>query len=251
MSSRKANTLKQFCQICQVTKTVGTKILKEQNWSLEAGLNYYFTHAPAIQQPPKLNDGSIAQMFKKYQDENNPKEMSEVGMDQFFLDLGIQPDGLESLVIGYIFECPEPGPYELQCYTTTCHRLSSDNFGALQSAVRVRLDEILASKEYKKFYRWLFVHVQQENQRTIDKDLSIQLWELVFAKENFELYAPFAEWLNTKEDITRINKDIWNLLFDFFKETKSDFSEYDFKGGSAWPSTFDEFAVHMKNKETN
>lgn len=75
-------------------------------------------------------------------------------------------------------------------------------------------------------------------------EYAISAWRVVLKGR-----VPFLEtWITFLEETKKkaINKDTWDLFWDFSRQVNADFSNYDPSG--AWPSTIDEFVDYMAEK---
>eukprot|EP01083_Nonionella_stella_P303874 1053499_1 len=92
---------------------------------------------------------------------------------------------------------------------------------------------------------------KRKKKKTIPTELAIQLWRIVFAKyrTNMKLLNKWLEWCDIvkNKDMKVISRDVWEMIFDFLRETPS-IEEYDDCGG-AWPVAVDEFVEWMQENK--
>lgn len=185
-------------------------------------------------------------LFKKsYADKEDKEIMSEEGMLKFFKDCGVNPESYETLVIAFMLNCEEMGIYEKKEFSKGFAEQGCSNKKDIKNRVQDKIRSIQNNtSEYKKFYKWLFIHVKEdEKKKSVPTALAIQLWALVFKRyENKMKLLPL--WLEyctavQDKDMKVVSKDVWEQIFDFLQETQS-VATYDDCGG-AWPVAVDEF----------
>lgn len=195
----------------------------------------------------------LESLFKKhYGDKEDPDIMSEAGMLKFFKDCGVNPESYETLVIAYLLQCEEMGIYEKAEFVKGFADQGCSNKKDIKQRVQDKVRSVQNNtSEYKKFYKWLFVHVKEdEKKKSIPTELAIQLWALVFKRYEHQMKL-LAKWLEFCEavkdkDMKVISRDVWEQIFDFLQETSS-IDSYDDAGG-AWPVAVDEFVEWMQEQ---
>lgn len=89
----------------------------------------------------------------------------------------------------------------------------------------------------------------QKGQKCLQLDTALAMWQLVLSGEQaWPLLTDWCEFLQ-KHHNRAISKDTWTQLFDFIKQIKPDFSNFD--ESSAWPYLLDEFVDCMKEKRSS
>eukprot|EP00483_Globobulimina_turgida_P003231 UN03236 len=140
----------------------------------------------ASKQSKKGSTSKLGTIFKKScGDKEDPDIMSEEGMLKFFKDCSVNPESHDTLIIAYHLHCDEMGIYEKKEF---CDGFAKSGCSTKKDIKNVVQDTIRRvnnnSSEYKKFYKWLFRHVKEdEKKKTIPTELAIQLWSLVFSKQ--------------------------------------------------------------------
>jgi len=190
---------------------------------------------------------------KNYGDPEDPEIMSESGMLQFFKDCGVNPDGYETLVVAYHLQTEEMGICEKDEFVKGFVDSGCSTKKEIKNVIQNRIKSVKTNnKEYKRFYKWLFVHVKEEaKKKTIPTDLAMQLWSLVFASKRNSM-ALLDQWLqfcgDQKEKGLRvISRDLWEQIYDFLLETQQ-IDDYDDAGGS-WPIAVDEFVEWVQEQK--
>merc|ERR1719376_1461249 len=130
----------------------------------------------------KGSTSKMSSLFEKnYGDPEEPEIMSENGMMQFFRDCGVNPDGYETFVIAYHLQTAEMGIYEKDEFVNGFVKSGCSNKKDIKNVIQNRVKGVRDNaKEYKKFYKFIFVHAkEEEKKKTIPTPLAIQLWSIV------------------------------------------------------------------------
>jgi len=190
---------------------------------------------------------------KSYGDPEEPEIMSESGMLQFFKDCGVNPDGYEPLVVAFHLQTAEMGIYEKDEFVKGFVNSGCSTKKEIKNVIQNRIKAVQTNnKEYKRFYKWLFVHVkEEEKKKTIPTELAIQLWSLVFASKQSSM-ALLDQWLEfceaeKEKGLRVISRDLWEQIYDFLMEAQQ-IDDYDDAGGS-WPVAVDEFVEWVQEKK--
>ncbi|KAI7863495.1 Cullin binding-domain-containing protein [Spinellus fusiger] len=125
--------------------------------------------------------------FNQYKDEDDPEMITPQGSQQFFNDLDVP---LESRLL------PE---YQKQ----------------------MEFEEV-----FKKVYLFCFGYSKTSGQKSMDVDMAIALWQLMF-QDTYPHVPEFIEYLQKECPVKVINKDQWSSLFEFVRNVPKDLVSYD------------------------
>jgi len=105
---------------------------------------------------------------------------------------------------------------------------------------RTRYDSYAADtrKAFSSFYSFCFTLAKPENSRNIDIETACALWSVVLGPQ-FPLITDVIEFINETKGHKGANKDVWNMMYEFCRDTRRDLSNFDVDG--AWPTVIDEF----------
>jgi DCN1-like protein 1/2 len=79
----------------------------------------------------------------------------------------------------------------------------------------------------------LYHHPPQKNQKCLQLDVAVGMWQLLFAEDRAWQYADdWCEFLQRHHN-RAISRDTWVQLFEFARTVKADFSNFD--ESAAWP----------------
>lgn len=97
-------------------------------------------------------------------------------------------------------------------------------------------------ENFKDLYRFTFQFGldAEEGQRSLQREIAIALWRLVFTQD---MPAILEHWLDflaeNPSGIRGISRDTWNMFLNFTQAIGPDLSNY--SEDEAWPSLFDTF----------
>merc|ERR1712079_71425 len=115
----------------------------------------------------------------------------------------------------------------------------------LKNVYKVNVNQLVAIiKNGKNFIGgYLNMSKKTRKKKTISTELAIQLWIILFQKDKkyMKLFDQWIKYCNSvkDKDMKVISRDLWELCYEFLKETES-IDNYDDAGGS-WPVAIDEF----------
>jgi hypothetical protein len=132
--------------------------------------------------------------------------------------------------------------------TVSCRCETIEDLKAKVPILRQQLEQ---HDSFKPFYQFCFGYTLSgegvREKKVLSLEFAIASWRVVLGNR-----VPFLEeWISFLEETKKkaINKDTWDLFWDFHRQVKPDFSNYDPAG--AWPSTIDEFVDHAASKKSS
>jgi len=203
----------------------------------------------------KGSESKIKALFlKHYADPNDTDIMSEKGMIKFFKDCGVDPASYETLMIAYHLKAEEMGIYDQTEFIDGFAKSGCSTKKEIKSVIRNRLNAVKGNEaEYKKFYKWLFHHVkEEEKKKTIPTELALQLWTLVLRPKQHHMKL-LEQWLafcaaQKEKELKVVSRDVWEQIYEFLWETQS-VDDYVDDGSSCWPVAVDEFVEWIKESQ--
>ncbi|KAJ4960444.1 hypothetical protein NE237_020354 [Protea cynaroides] len=109
------------------------------------------------------------------------------------------------------------------------------------SRLMLRLNFMVDSSEFTRFYDFVFFVCREKNQKNITLSRAIAAWRLVLAGR-FRLVNQWCEFVE-KNQRHNISEDTWQQVLAFSRCVHEDLEGYDPKG--AWPVVVDDFVEHM------
>jgi len=251
-ASEKRNKTKEFKDIVNnISDSGAQKILEANGWNVQSSLNDYFNNPNKYESEKKAagSPDKVRKIFDKYADKEDKDIMSEQGMIQFFKDISVNPDGHETLVISWLLSCSEIGLIQRKEFVEGFSSQGCSSIGEIKGVIKGRVNSLGTETQFRQFYKWVFQHVKEdEKKKTIPTNLATQLWKIVLGSKQKELVLleKWLIWCEKAEDFKVVNRDVWEQVYDFLRETK-DVKSYDDSG--AWPSQVDEFMDWVKEQK--
>jgi hypothetical protein len=250
--AQRRQKIKEFKDVAgNVSDDTARKILESNAWNAEQALDHFFNNRASYEQPKEGNKAKLEKLFTAYADDDDPSLMSEDGMMKFFKDIGVNPEGKETLAIAWHLQASEMGLCQKSEFVEGFARSGCTTIADIKTCVQGVVRSLNQTPQFKQFYKWLFGHCKEdEKKKTIPAELAIQLWRIVLGDKMKE-YPLLEPWLlfvqkNAQEELQAISKDIWEQLLDFLAEVQKP-SDYD--ESAAWPVAIDEFMEEHKHSQ--
>ncbi|XP_024243179.1 DCN1-like protein 3 [Oncorhynchus tshawytscha] len=196
-------------------------------------------HSGADREGPSLL--RIEELFCCYKD---PQEESilEEGMERFCNDLYVDPAEFRVLVLAWKFQAATMCKFTRKEFVDGCRAIKADSLEGICSRFPFMLLEAQGEENFKELYRFTFQFGldADEGQRSLQRDIAIALWRLVFTQDTPAILEHWLEFLGENPSGVRgISRDTWNMFLNFTQAIGPDLSNY--SEDEAWPSLFDTF----------
>lgn len=123
-----------------------------------------------------------------------------------------------------------------------CKAIRADSIEGICSRFPYLLLEAQVEENFKDLYRFTFQFGldAEEGQRSLQREIAIALWRLVFTQDMPEILEHWLDFLaENPSGIRGISRDTWNMFLNFTQAIGPDLSNY--SEDEAWPSLFDTF----------
>lgn len=123
-----------------------------------------------------------------------------------------------------------------------CKAIRADSIQGICSRFPFLLVEAQGEENFKDLYRFTFQFGldADEGQRSLQRDIAIALWRLVFTQDTPEILEHWLDFLaENPSGVRGISRDTWNMFLNFTQAIGPDLSNY--SEDEAWPSLFDTF----------
>jgi len=251
-SNEKKNKVKEFKDIAgNLTDATAQKILESNKWDVQASLNDYFNNSSKYDSEKKSagSPDKVKKLFDKYADKEDTDIMSQEGTIQFFKDVGVNPDGHETLAIAWLLNSTEMGLIQRKEFVEGFSAQGCSSIQDIKGVVKSKIASLATETQFRQFYKWVFQHVKEdEKKKTISITLAIQLWKIVLGskQKDLPLLDKWLVWCEKADDFKAVNRDVWEQIYDFLKESKT-IAACDESG--AWPVQVDEFIQWAKEQK--
>uniref|UniRef100_A0A8C6LCX4 DCN1-like protein n=1 Tax=Nothobranchius furzeri TaxID=105023 RepID=A0A8C6LCX4_NOTFU len=179
------------------------------------------------------------ELFGRYKDEQEDAILEE-GMEKFCNDLCVDPAEFRVLVLAWKFQAATMCKFTR--YNRVLEGMGADSIEGICSRFTYMLLEAQVEENFKDLYRFTFQFGldAEEGQRSLQREIAIALWRLVFTQDTPEILERWLEFLaENPSGIRGISRDTWNMFLNFTQAIGSDLSNY--SEDEAWPSLFDTF----------
>lgn len=195
----------------------------------------------------------IDELFSCYKDEQEDAILEE-GMERFCIDLCVDPAEFRVLVLAWKFQAATMCKFTRKEFVEGCKAIQADSLEGICSRFPYMLLEAQGEENFKDLYRFTFQFGldAEEGQRSLQRDIAIALWRLVFTQDTPAILERWLDFLaENPSGIRGISRDTWNMFLNFTQAIGPDLSNY--SEDEAWPSLFDTFVEweleHRKKEE--
>lgn len=194
-----------------------------------------------------LDESKIIGLFCKYKDDSEDAILAD-GMEKFCQDLGVDPTEFVVLALAWKFDASQMCRFTRKEFVEGFKALKSDSIKSLRNKFPELEEEVVKDVEkFKDLYRFTFKFGLDidEGQRALPTNIAVPLWKLVFSKSPPKVSEKWYAYLDDRQ-VRGISRDTWFMFLNFTETIESDFSNYD--DSEAWPSLFDDFVEHEREK---
>ncbi|XP_070962800.1 DCN1-like protein 3 [Oncorhynchus clarkii lewisi] len=183
----------------------------------------------------------IEELFCCYKDPHEDSILEE-GMEGFCNDLCVDPAEFRVLVLAWKFQAATMCKFTRKEFVDGCRAIQADSLEGICSRFSCMLLEAQGEESFKDLYRFTFQFGldAEEGQRSLQRDIAIALWRLVFTQDTPAILEHWLDFLGENPSGVRgISRDTWNMFLNFTQAIGPDLSNY--SEDEAWPSLFDTF----------
>nr|XP_023654408.1 DCN1-like protein 3 [Paramormyrops kingsleyae]XP_023654409.1 DCN1-like protein 3 [Paramormyrops kingsleyae] len=183
----------------------------------------------------------IEEFFERYRDEQDDAILEE-GMEQLCNDLQLDPAEFRVLLLAWKFKAATMCRFTRKEFVDGCRALGADSLEGIMSRLPELQEEVRAEENFKDLYRFTFQFGldAEQGQRSLQRDMAVALWRLVFTQDVPALLPCWLHFLTENPaGIRGVSRDTWNMFLNFTQAVGPDLSNY--SEDEAWPSLFDTF----------
>ena len=185
-------------------------------------------------------DEQLKQTFQSYEEDGI---IDDDNLLRFVTDLEIEPDDVVLLVLCEHMGCETGGEITWSEFERGMKALHCVNIGDVKERL-VGLRATLALPEvFDSTYKFAFKLNLQPSKKILDKDTAIALWQLMLDGK-FLLLDKWVEFLESRDDVQWISKDVFFQIQTFSRLSTADISSWEDDG--AWPCVIDDFVEYMQ-----
>lgn len=253
-SGQRSKIIDRFMAVTQQSAETSERVLQAHNYQLERALEHYYMYRGRypIYDPPTPSQGSLDKLdrlFNRYAGNDDKDSTSPEGLALFFKDIGIDLAHRWTLMIAFKLQASELAKFKRKEFQDGFSKMWVFTLKEIKKVCEKECRSIEKSeKQFSEFYSWLFTHVKEnENKRSIPKELAIQLWDTVLSKEEHPLINDLSSFITNSTETKSITMDTWINIRKFLKECTDPFK---FENDGAWPILVDQYleATELQNK---
>ncbi|PWN38367.1 DUF298-domain-containing protein, partial [Meira miltonrushii] len=273
----KEQTIRQFRSVTNATQNDASRLLKQNNYRLEAAIDAFYSDEVALNNASKTSTNStsakseketrekLGKLFDTWKDEDEG-EITMEGAMSMLEDLKMSPEDAVVLPLSFYLRSPSLGSFQkehfIEGWKSIAGSKKCDSIEAqiklleqlredLKTDAPVRGDRASESKQglFHRTYEFTYTFGRPEGQKSLPLANALAFWDLLIpyapsfgtSSESFTLrqFNLWKTFLQEKGKGRAISKDTWMLFLDFTKEIDSEFQNHDFD--AAWPSQIDDF----------
>lgn len=242
---KEKDKINQFKQITSASDKQAADCLKAAGWSVEGGIEVFYSSGMHAQ-VSSLDTRQLEALYKAYKDENEDLIMAE-GVSQFCEDLGVDPSDIIMLVLSWHLNANIMCEYTKDEFVGGLSKMGVDSVEKLKRRLPELRQELRDPSKWHEIYNYAFSWAREKGQKCLQLETAVAMWQLLFTGDRrWEYIDEWCAFLQ-KYHNRAISKDTWVQLFEFVKNIKPDFTNFD--PTSAWPYLIDEFVDHMREQK--
>lgn len=246
LNKQQKDRVSQFRAITGGSDKQAIECLRQAAWSVEGGIDVFYSSGMQAAAAP-MDTSGVEKMFDRYKDPGDSSKMMAEGIGHLCDDLGVEPSDIALLVLSYHLSARIMCEYTRDEWVNGLLRLGIDSIDKLKSKLGDMRGELQDTHRFQEVYNYSFQWACEENKKVMGLDTALAMWQLLYADERrWQYIDDWCEFLQEHHKGRTISKDTWAQLFEFARQIKPDFSNYDDAG--AWPYLMDEFVEYMKKK---
>jgi len=191
--------------------------------------------------PPPVDAAAIAALFDRWADEEDAMGME--GLAALCEDCGVDPSSdVRLLIFCWRLDAKKPAMILREEWCEGLARIRLESFEAVKTCLLAQDPAALDQRDFRAFFKFVFLFSREGTHRTIEKDLIAALLPIAICgrSAHTENFLKFLEGSAT----TRVTLDQWCSFLEFSDKVGLDFAEYEEDG--AWPLLLDEYVEQAK-----
>ncbi|OAL46465.1 hypothetical protein IQ07DRAFT_647438 [Pyrenochaeta sp. DS3sAY3a] len=223
-------------------------------------LLYYSGGGTGGSAPSATAKATLNKLFDQYRG-SGAADPDIIGADrsmQYMEDLGINLEGVESLVAIEAVQAPSLGEMSREAFVNAWLEKNCETLDKQKAYMKNLKRDLPSNKElFTRVYKYTFIIAKNEGQKAVSLENAVAYWSLLFgdSMSAVEWTSPNSPWLTwwteflTSQFKKSVNKDMWNETLKFAQLTLADEAMSFWNEESSWPSVIDEFVEWVKNEK--
>jgi len=161
--------IKEFKEaVGNVSDSAATSALEANNWEVKKAVSSFQTNRHLYAEDKSVDVSKLQKLFSQYVDKSDPNIMSEQGMTKFFKDVGIDPEGYETLAVAWHLNAHEMGLFQKQEFIDGFSKSSCSTIADVKKVIQDVTKSLKEKYKFKEFYKWLFTHAREDEKKKND-----------------------------------------------------------------------------------
>jgi DCN1-like protein 1/2 len=193
---------------------------------------------------PQQDEQKIHQWFNEFK-EHDSDNIEINGMVKFCDALAIDAEtDSVILIIAYYMKAQRMMRFTREEFLLGCQTLNVSSTNELKSKLPTLRLQLLNDEEfYLDVYTFTYKFALEPGQKVLLKDIAIALWR-VLLPTSFIRMNLFLVFMEKRQDLKGVGKDLWNQVLRFAKTVDGDLKNYEVD--SFWPTILDDFVNSVR-----
>jgi len=245
-----------FMSITGAQEKVALRILKNNQWKLDQACDVYFGQNPAVPSSTAKERDNLAQLFEKYRSKNDEDGvMSVEGIFLWLNEVEVNMENAEMMVALDIVKAPHLGEIEKVGFVDGWTAIGADTPAKQKTWIKDQVASLSKDQAlFKRVYRHAFICCKEKGQKALDLENAIVYWQLLFSPPGMTWVTGETNWLDLWIEFLQakwtktVNKDMWNMTYEFYVKSLQDESLDFWSEDGAWPGVIDDFVAWVEEK---
>lgn len=180
--------------ITQTGEQTAIYCLQHNEWKLDQASDNYFQQPQLYCRERDMDQKKVDQLFRRYQDPNDPTKIAMDGVCRFLEDLDLDPTSKSVLIIAWKFRAETQCEFSRTEFVNGFIELGVDSIDSLRSKLPSLENELRDPNKFKDFYQFTFNYAKEDTQKGIDLEMAIAYWNIVL-KGQFKFLEQWCEFL--------------------------------------------------------
>merc|ERR1711934_23858 len=224
------------------------KLLRNTGWSTDAAMNEFLDNPGPY--TPNIDQAKIEALFQQFKEEDNAEDV--IGMDgllELYELIGATGTDMATMIVNFQLRSKSAEKITHQEFVNGLTRCGCESIEALRDKIPQCREELKDPAVFKEFYVYCFDYSkEQEQHKYLALDVAVQVWETIMEGR----YPALKLWFTFLEEEHKkpVQRDAWQLFFDFTVQVKPDTTNYDdCESGGAWPCLIDDYVDWLREKK--
>ena len=173
----------------QTSEQTAIFCLQSNEWKLEQAASIFFDNPEVYQRDSDHKKIKIEQLFRRYEDRNDPSKMNMDGVCRFLDELRLDPTSKLVLIIAWKFRAEKQCEFSRDEFVNGFDSLSVDSIDSLRAKLPALESELRDPNKFKDFYQFTFNYAKEDTQKGIDLEMAIAYWNIVLKGRHWRFFS--------------------------------------------------------------